>query len=369
MQSVNTHESKLSEELYLTIQLFFLLFLLNNAFPMFAKHADVSLQLFSVIFALYFFGKLIFYFNSDGNFDSTSEHIPNKILASIDGLFIFFYIFLHPEADYLEHWFFLYIVLQSIRYPIYSTLFFASLTALFHGFILYINHGPHLNVPSLTTSILLYYCTSFIISFSLRELHILNEERTQFYNELNEKNIALEKLATTDFLTDLANHQSFYIYLSALKKQSKRIQQSVGLALIDIDNFKIINDTYGHLVGDAILKELAVLLKSELRSTDYAARYGGEEFVVVFPNTPLHHSIRLAERIREKIASHRFILDRQILSITVSIGVDACLSYDDSVNDHVFINTVDSLLYKAKENGKNQVQYFLEKTANHETFD
>lgn len=235
------------------------------------------------------------------------------------------------------------------------------MTSLLHGLLLFINHGIDLDVPLLITNIFLYYVISFIISFSLRQLHVLNEERTQFYNELNEKNIELEKLATTDFLTDLANHQSFYIYLEALKKQSKRVEQPVGMALIDIDNFKIINDTYGHLVGDKILRELAILLKSEIRSTDYAARYGGEEFVVVFPNTSLQDAIRLAERIREKVASHRFILDQQILSVTVSIGVDACHTYNETVNDHRFLNAIDSLLYKAKENGKNQVQYFLEK--------
>ncbi len=369
MYSSSSHESKLSEELYLTIQLLFLLFLLNKSFPMFVRHAEVSLQLYSVLFALYYFGKLIFYFNEDNHFVPTSKYLPNRFLTSVDGLFLFAYIYLSPNASYLESWIFLYLVLQSIRYQISSTLFFASLTALFHAFILYLNDDRTLNVSLLTTTIFLYYASSFIISFSLRQLHVLNEERTQFFLELKEKNSELKKLATTDFLTDLYNHQSFYIYLDALKKQSKKIKQPLGLALIDIDNFKDINDTYGHLVGDAILKELSLLLKSELRSSDYAARYGGEEFVVAFPNTTLNHSIKLAERIKTKVANHRFILEHHILSVTVSIGVDSCLTYDESIDDTLFINTVDSLLYKAKKNGKNQVQYFLEKTVIGETFD
>lgn len=176
--------------------------------------------------------------------------------------------------------------------------------------------------------------------------------------ELEEKkNEVLEKMATTDYLTALSNHQSFYTYLDELKLHAIRRNFPISLILMDIDNFKLINDTYGHLTGDQILKDLASIITSSIRSTDFAARYGGEEFAVILPNTDIDVAVALSERIREKVEEHKFAIGNDIIRVTISLGADTYKPESSCKCLYEFINNVDMLLYKAKHSGKNQVQY------------
>jgi diguanylate cyclase (GGDEF)-like protein len=128
---------------------------------------------------------------------------------------------------------------------------------------------------------------------------------------------------------------------------------------LDIDKFKRINDTYGHIMGDEVLRKVASLIKSELRSSDLLARYGGEEFVVLLPQTELHYACEIAERIRCTVAAHPFRFDgRDELQVTISIGVvQTPAEHQGSDLDiaHKLLADADEALYLAKETGRNKV--------------
>ena len=162
--------------------------------------------------------------------------------------------------------------------------------------------------------------------------------------------------AITDKLTGLYNRRFFDYFLDLEIKRSSRQRTSLALLLIDIDNFKIINDTLGHLCGDRILNELGELLKTKIRETDMAARYGGEEFAVVMSNTGLEEAKQIAERIRQSVEAYSF--EAKNCLMTVSIGI-AIYPFDaKSLKD--LIKKSDNSLYRAKRDGKNRVYAYSE---------
>ncbi|MDD5731060.1 MAG: diguanylate cyclase [Candidatus Omnitrophica bacterium] len=159
--------------------------------------------------------------------------------------------------------------------------------------------------------------------------------------------------AHTDSLTDLWNHGYFHYILGVELEKTKAISGVLSLVTLDIDDFKIYNDSLGHQAGDMILKELANLLRNQSRKMDYVCRYGGEEFTVILPKTDKKEAFLIAERLRENIAKHNFIheelLPKKIL--TVSIGLAAYPQ--DSSNAAELIAYSDKALYEAKKKGKN----------------
>ena len=157
--------------------------------------------------------------------------------------------------------------------------------------------------------------------------------------------------AITDKLTGLYNRRYFDHFLDLEIKRSSRQNASLALLMIDIDNFKQINDTLGHLFGDTILNKLGKLIKTEIRETDMAARYGGEEFAIVMSNTGLKEAVRIAERIRQSIQAYSF--DTENFLTTVSIGIALYPLDAHSLNE--LIEKSDNSLYKAKRDGKNRV--------------
>jgi two-component system cell cycle response regulator len=157
--------------------------------------------------------------------------------------------------------------------------------------------------------------------------------------------------AITDKLTGLYNRRYFDHFLDLEIKRSSRQNASLALLMIDIDNFKQINDTLGHLFGDDILNKLGKLIKTKIRETDMAARYGGEEFAIVMSNTGLKEAVRIAERIRQSIQAYSF--DTENFLTTVSIGIALYPSDAHSLN--ALIEKSDKSLYKAKRDGKNRV--------------
>jgi diguanylate cyclase (GGDEF)-like protein len=163
----------------------------------------------------------------------------------------------------------------------------------------------------------------------------------------------MEKLATTDGLTGLNNHRHFQEILSHEIERARRYRRPLALLLMDIDHFKSFNDTYGHPVGDLVLKEIALCIRQSIRVNDIPARYGGEEFVVIIPETPGQGALITAERIRSTIEAHTVVsLDRR-LKVTVSIG---CSVFPESASTQKdLIDTADKALYSAKHNGRNRV--------------
>ncbi len=173
--------------------------------------------------------------------------------------------------------------------------------------------------------------------------------------ELMETNKRLELLSITDGLTKLHNHRYFQDELARAFDESQRYQRPLSLAMIDIDFFKKVNDTYGHAIGDEVLKAAARMFERSGRSTDLVARYGGEEFAVMMPETELDAAMTFAEKIRTIIESTPIETQAGRIPVTVSIGV-ASVPASRIHNSKELIIAADKLLYRAKKNGRNQVQ-------------
>lgn len=158
--------------------------------------------------------------------------------------------------------------------------------------------------------------------------------------------ILIKKLyqqAHTDTLTGLRNRKYFYTKLSEIKTKAP-----VSLILIDIDNFKSINDTYGHMAGDQVLQQFAEILQSNTRKNDVIARWGGEEFAIILLQTNIKEAYKIADRIRTIIENHLFSYERITCKITVSIGIASAKEGAD-VGTEQFIKIADEALYKAKK--------------------
>jgi diguanylate cyclase (GGDEF)-like protein/PAS domain S-box-containing protein len=175
-------------------------------------------------------------------------------------------------------------------------------------------------------------------------------ERRRQEAELRHVHELLKRQATTDALTGIFNRQKFSEELHREILEVQRYNHPLSLIMFDVDHFKMINDTYGHLVGDAVLKEITALVLEHIRSVDIFARWGGEEFVILSPNTAVTASQQLAEKLRQMIAQFRFSCPS---TITASFGITQFL--DDDVADS-FINRSDMALYRAKERGRNRVE-------------
>ena len=161
------------------------------------------------------------------------------------------------------------------------------------------------------------------------------------------------QMATTDGLTGLFNHRYFQERLSERIDEARRHPTRHSLVLVDIDHFKKVNDSYGHPIGDKVLKVMSRLLKENVRTIDLAARYGGEEFVLVLANTRLEGAKKLADRIRKQASKLKFDADGKTFKVTISMGV--ATFPDDARNKQALIEHSDQALYHAKENGRNRV--------------
>jgi two-component system cell cycle response regulator len=163
------------------------------------------------------------------------------------------------------------------------------------------------------------------------------------------------ELAVTDQLTGLHNRRYMTGQLEALMQRAAHGGDPVGLLVIDIDHFKKINDSFGHDVGDEVLREFAVRLASNVRAIDLPVRYGGEEFVIVMPDTDLVSGRRIAERIRLHVAGSPFrvLNGRELLNVTISIGVAVSLPGED--RPYTLLKRADEAVYEAKTTGRNKV--------------
>lgn len=166
--------------------------------------------------------------------------------------------------------------------------------------------------------------------------------------------------AMRDTLTGVLNRQYFEGALQQQLALAERMGTSLALLFLDVDDFKAINDTYGHLVGDAVLKGVARLVQHSARDSDVVARYGGEEFVVLMPSTDALNATVLAERIRESIAQHESYTDDRTLRITISGGIAAYPDHARRADELIY--HADSALYRAKGAGKNTICLFKDES-------
>jgi two-component system, cell cycle response regulator len=160
------------------------------------------------------------------------------------------------------------------------------------------------------------------------------------------------RMTIVDGLTQIHNKRYLYEALEREITRARRHDRPLALLLFDIDFFKRINDHYGHLAGDYVLRELADAVKTRIRRDEVFARYGGEEFVIVLPETTLEGARALAESIREKVAEHEFTFQNERIPVTISIGC-SMLVEDEAAND--LIRRADEMLYEAKRGGRNRV--------------
>lgn len=181
-------------------------------------------------------------------------------------------------------------------------------------------------------------------------------ERKKLQEEIKEKAF-FKEMSITDSLTGLYNRRYFDELIFREEARAKRYPQKFSLLMIDIDNFKKVNDTYGHPSGDNILKRMGEILRSRPRNTDFVARYGGEEFSIIAPHTSKKNASVFAARILDIIAREEFILNASTKArITVSIGV--ANFDDDAQTKEELVKKADNALYQAKKMGKNRVCLF-----------
>ena len=168
----------------------------------------------------------------------------------------------------------------------------------------------------------------------------------QYYEEIY-------TLTICDGLTTIFNKRYFLEFIEREMGRCHRYNRSLSLMMVDIDHFKVINDTNGHLAGDYVLRELAAVIKPRVRKEECFARYGGEEFAYVMPESGGENTRKLAEKIRRLIEDHRFTFEGKDIKVTLSIGVADLVG--DMTEPLQFIKLADANLYKAKKAGRNRV--------------
>lgn len=175
----------------------------------------------------------------------------------------------------------------------------------------------------------------------------------------------IQRQATIDGLTGLVNHKTFYEILEKELWRSRRYGGQISLIMLDIDNLKKINDTYGHRAGDKVIKEISRRIRQCIRQIDTAARYGGDEFAIILPNTPLSDAIVAAERMVDNVAHSPTTWKKEQILLSISVGLG---QYDADTNPEDITSRSDEALYTAKLAGKNTIRIFEHSKKNTQSF-
>lgn len=186
-----------------------------------------------------------------------------------------------------------------------------------------------------------------------REVHRVNAEMALAHRKLNQANEQLQRMATTDELTGLLNRREAMNRLNELWASHDRYGQSFSCIMLDIDHFKLFNDTHGHAAGDQVLKTTADLLAGNTRKTDKVCRIGGEEFLVLCPNVGIDGVAVCAEHLRAAVEQHSFEYRKSSLQVTVSLG--AAERTAGMVKPDDLLKAADDALYRSKAEGRNRV--------------
>mgnify|MGYP004506228317 CR=1 FL=1 len=189
---------------------------------------------------------------------------------------------------------------------------------------------------------------------AMLRIKFLQDELDQKNRELELANKRLKKLSITDGLTELYNHRHVHQLLHDEFERSARTGEPIAVAMMDLDRFKSINDTYGHPTGDVILYETAKIIKETAREIDMPGRYGGEEFIAILPGTEEESAEAFAERVRQAVESHVFRDGATEVRMTVSCGVAAFPAPGVDAPE-ALLKAADEALYQAKHGGRNQV--------------
>jgi diguanylate cyclase (GGDEF)-like protein len=211
----------------------------------------------------------------------------------------------------------------------------------------YNNPTPLVNI-SATAEKIIFSSTILVV---MLEIYLVT---SIFSGAITRNEHLLHKMASRDWLTGLNNRGMFVEIGHKLFSYSLRHNKPLSLLLLDIDFFKDINDSYGHVAGDQVLKQIAQTLQSGIRDSDTLARYGGEEFVILLPETTSSDALKLAQNLRELIANTPLITENQInIPYKISVGVAQATDQVDTLDE--LIHCADIALYQAKESGRNKV--------------
>ncbi len=189
----------------------------------------------------------------------------------------------------------------------------------------------------------------------LRELRKAKAEAETLAHRLKIANKELRERAEIDGLTQIFNHRYFQEHLAVEFVRSVRYKTPLAVALLDVDFFKKVNDTYGHTAGDLVLQEIAAMLKKHTRMSDIVARYGGEEFVMIMPETTKDNAFIVAEKIRNIVENHPFKVDGTSIQVTISGGIAALESKSKYSVAEELVKSADAKLYRAKNSGRNRI--------------
>lgn len=192
----------------------------------------------------------------------------------------------------------------------------------------------------------------------IKNFDVPDDNKLEVIRKINFMYTHTKQMSLVDSLTKLFNRRHFENEFEREYRRAKRYNCNLSLAIIDIDFFKKVNDTYGHLCGDYVLRETAFLISNNFRHTDCVFRYGGEEFAVILTETDADGALTALERLRKTFEENRFVYNDNVLKITISAGVTSNTSFDCS--DEMF-EDADKALYKAKENGRNIVVRAIDK--------
>lgn len=181
---------------------------------------------------------------------------------------------------------------------------------------------------------------------------------------INEAQLKLVQLATIDDLTQLCNRRYFFERFNQEMERAKRYQRPLSCIILDLDYFKQVNDTFGHLAGDQVLIDIAHILKKNCRQSDLAGRYGGEELIILLPETESTGAKIIAERIREMVERHHTTTARgESIQVTVSMGVASFAGPELNtidINERI-VQYADDALLKAKKGGRNKIEFYQPK--------
>jgi len=181
---------------------------------------------------------------------------------------------------------------------------------------------------------------------------IPDDNKMDVLKKINFMYTRTKQMSVIDSLTGLYNRRHFESNLEREFLRAQRYNNKLSLAVIDIDHFKSINDTYGHSCGDYVIKEVAYLALHTIRTTDMIFRYGGEEFTAILTETSPENALIPLERLRKSVENHNFRFNGQEIKVTISIGVNSDTGFE---NFWQMFDAADRALYSAKENGRNQV--------------
>ncbi len=260
----------------------------------------------------------------------------------------------------MQHWAVGILVLAAIEFLDYATGASFRVELFYLAPILYITWfiGMEMGLFFSVSSLLIsdYFVRKQLLTTSIEIWHELMDLAffviiTVLFSKLISVNKQLERQATRDTLTGIFNRNKFNEALHLETRRALRYKTPLSLILFDVDNFKRINDHYGHAAGDHVLKDMCGVINKHVRATDYFARWGGEEFVLLVTNAGTYNALILAEKLRSAIQDAR-LLDAE--TITCSFGI-AQFSEGDTIDS--FIKKADDGLYRAKSRGKNRIEY------------